>query len=89
MKQVLQKREKAYAKQRDIRGILQMVGDTGGDLLRQVVLDSGQLQESLNVLEQLRVYYNGTIQKVANRYNSVVPFLSPSWNVIKSLNISV
>ena len=89
MKQVLQKREKAYAKQRDIRGILQMVGDTGGDLLRQVVLDPGQLQESLKVLEQLRVYYNGTIQKVANRYNGVVPFLSPSWNVIKSLNNSV
>ncbi len=87
MKQTLQKREKAYAKMRDIRGILQMVSDTGGDLMRQIIVDPNEFSKSLDVLDRLRVYYNVTMQKVASRYGCIVPFLVPNWTVVKSRNL--
>jgi hypothetical protein len=87
MKQALQKREKAYAKMRDIRGILQMVSDTGGDLMRQIVVNPNEFSKSLDVLNRLRVYYNVTMQKVESRYGCVVPFLLGNWTIIKSRNL--
>lgn len=81
MKQALQKREKAAAKLRDIRGIIQMVVDTGSDLLRQIVLDPNNYEEHSNVFENLKEYYNDAIGKISHRYTCVVPFLNLSWAI--------
>tara|TARA_R110000803_G_scaffold68224_4_gene130033 strand:- start:1804 stop:2784 length:981 start_codon:yes stop_codon:yes gene_type:complete len=81
MKQALQKREKAAAKLRDIRGIIQMVVDTGSDLLRQIVLDPNNYEEHSNVFENLKEYYNDAIGKISHRYTCVVPFLNLSWTI--------
>lgn len=81
MKQALQKREKAASKVRDIRGIVQMVADTGSDLLRQFVLDPNKCADTLKILDSLRVYYNNTIGGISYRYTSVVPFINTLWYV--------
>jgi hypothetical protein len=81
MKQALQKREKAAAKLRDIRGIIQMFIDTGSDLLRQFIIDPTKGDETLTIFENLRKYYNEAIGKISNRYTSIVPFLTISWMV--------
>ena len=81
MKQALQKREKAVSKVRDIRGIIQMVVDTGSDLLRQVVLEPRKGEEIISILENLRTYYNNAVDKLSYRYTCVVPSLNVAWYV--------
>jgi len=85
MKQALQRREKAICKNRDIRGILQMVVDTTTDQLRQFVLEpQTKVVEVYNLLEKLREYYNKTINKIGNRYNNVVPIITSEWELVKT-----
>ena len=84
MKQTLQRREKAICKNRDIRCILQMVVDTTSDQLRQFVLDPQiTCEEVYHILEELREYYNKTINKIGIRYNNKIPKLNETWDIYK------
>ena len=83
MKCSLQKREKAASKLRDVRGILQMVTDTGSDLLRQMVLEPATIDDTIDIFKNLKEYYNSAVHKISSRYNCVVPLINDAWYVLR------
>ena len=70
----LQRRDKLREKNRDIRNIHQMFIDTGGDLLRQYMLDKTKYAEIKDLVEKLVEYLNDQTVKIHRRYNCVVPY---------------
>jgi hypothetical protein len=50
-----------------------MVVDTGGDLLRQYVLDQDRVDEIVDIATKLVEYANGVIKTIQKRYNCVTP----------------
>ena len=83
MKQSLQKREKAASKLRDIRGIIQMVTDTGSDLLRQMVVNPDTIEDTVTIFKNLKDYYNSAVHKISNRYSCVVPLVNDEWLTVR------
>jgi len=72
-KRELQRRDKQREKFRDISNIFRMIIDTGGDLLRQYVLDQNRYVEIMNIICKLTDYANEVIDVIRKRYNCVVP----------------
>ncbi len=72
-KKELQRRDKQREKFRDIGNIFRMIIDTGGDLLRQYVLNQEKYIEIMNILHNLIDYANEVIDVIRKRYNCVVP----------------
>jgi hypothetical protein len=72
-KKELQRRDKQRERYRDIVNIYRMVVDTGGDLLRQYVLDQDRVDEIVDIATKLVEYANGVIKTIQKRYNCVTP----------------
>ncbi len=70
----LQRRDKYKCKVSDIRNIYNMFSDSCGDLLRQWVLDSSQIDKIIQTIDELTEYTNKIIESIRSRYNSQVPY---------------
>ncbi len=69
-KKMIQQREKAYNKARNIRDVLQMFVHTSSDMYRQMVLDEVTVEETQVLLDALIDYCNTTFVTIGKRYNS-------------------
>jgi len=72
-KTILQRQEKYLDKLRDIANIFEMIANTGGDLLRQYILEPEKHDEIIDILSKLIDYSNETFSVIRKRYNSAVP----------------
>ena len=72
-KKELQKRDKHRERFRDINNIFRMIIDTGGDLLRQYVLDPERVNEIIDIAQKLVDYSNGVMKTLRKRYNCTTP----------------
>jgi len=72
-KKELQRRDKQRERFRDITNIYRMVIDTGGDLLRQYVIDRDRVDEIIDIAIKLVEYANEVIMTIQKRYNCVSP----------------
>jgi len=72
-KNILQRQEKFKEKQRDCAYIFEMLANTGGDLLRQYVLEPQRHDELVDILHKLVSYSNEVFTTIRKRYNSAVP----------------
>ena len=73
-KKELQRRDKQREKFRDITNILRMVMDTGGDLLRQYVLEPDRVDEIVDISLKLVEYANSVMETIRIRYNCIAPY---------------
>ena len=73
LKKELQRRDKYNDKIGDIRDIYQMFADTGGDLLRQWMIDPSKEQYVLDTAYELAKYTNSVINGIRSRYTCQVP----------------
>ena len=83
-KTLLQKREKARYKSRDIGNLLRMFIDTTGDYLRQLIVKEVTDEECLDVLDELVKYFNMNMGLIHKRYNCVTPWIleRPRYDVV-------
>ena len=72
-KMFLQRQEKYREKMRDIVHLFEMITNTGGDLLRQFVVDPRRQYEIIEILKKLIEYGNEIIITIRKRYNSAYP----------------
>jgi len=72
-KKELQRRDKQRERHRDITNIFRMVIDTGGDLLRQYVIEPERVDEIIDISIKLIEYANDVIETIRKRYNCVTP----------------
>ena len=72
-KKELQRRDKQREKHRDINNIYRMVSDTGGDLLRQYVLEPQRIDEIMDIAIKLIQYANQVLVTIRKRYNCTLP----------------
>ena len=72
-KKELQRRDKQRERHRDITNIFRMVIDTGGDLLRQYVLEPEKVNEIIDISLKLIQYANEVITTIRKRYNCSTP----------------
>lgn len=89
-KKIIQQREKKYEKLRDMRTILTMISDTGGDLMRQLIQEvipaSGKdiktkVAEKIEILEELREYTNTVFHTIHKRYSNRTLIIDKNWNL--------
>src|SRR5210317_1466 len=72
-KNFLQRQEKYKDKVRDLSNIFEMIGNTGGDLLRQYVLETERHDEIVDLLQKIIDYGNEIFETIRSRYNSRLP----------------
>ena len=72
-KREIQRRDKQRERHRDINNIFRMVIDTGGDLLRQYVIEPEKYSEIISICKKLIEYANDVLGTIRKRYNCVVP----------------
>jgi len=72
-KTFLQRQEKFKDKMRDISHIFEMLTHTGGDLLRQFILEPSRQLEIVDLLSKLLTYGNEIFETIRKRYNCVLP----------------
>jgi hypothetical protein len=72
-KTFLQRQEKYKDKIRDLSNIFEMIGNTGGDLLRQYVLEPERHDEIADLLQKIIDYGNEIFDSIRSRYNSRLP----------------
>jgi Mor family transcriptional regulator len=72
-KNFLQRQEKYIDKSRDLSNIFEMMANTGGDLLRQYVIDPGRHDEIINLLHKIVDYGNDIFESIRKRYNCRLP----------------
>ncbi len=72
-KNYLQRQEKYTDKVRDLSNIYEMISNTGGDLLRQYVLEPQRHDEIITLLEKIVEYSNEVYETIRCRYNSRLP----------------
>ena len=72
-KNFLQRQEKYKDKVRDLSNIFEMIGNTGGDLLRQYVLEPERHDEIVDLLQKIIDYGNEIFETIRSRYNSRLP----------------
>ena len=73
MRKELQRRDKQRERHRDINNIFRMLTDTGGDLLRQYMIDPDRKDELLDIGLKLIDYGNTVLDTIRKRYNCVLP----------------
>jgi len=66
-------RKKYTDKVRDLSDIYEMIANTGGDLLRQYVLEPQRHDEIIDLLEKILEYSNEVYETIRRRYNSRLP----------------
>lgn len=72
-KQYLQRQEKFREKTVDISNIFEMMTHTGGDLLRQYVIDPSRHDEIIDLLQKIIEYGNEVFETIRKRYNCKLP----------------
>ena len=72
-KKELQRRDKQREQHRDINNIYRMVADTGGDLLRQYVVEPSRIDDIMDIAIKLVNYANEVITIIRKRYNCTLP----------------
>jgi hypothetical protein len=72
-KNFLQRQEKYIDKSRDLSNIFEMMANTGGDLLRQYVIDPERHDEIINLLQKIVDYGNDIFESIRKRYNCRLP----------------
>ena len=72
-KKELQRRDKQRERHRDINNIYRMVADTGGDLLRQYVIEPQRIHEIMDIATKLIEYANQVLVTIRKRYNCTLP----------------
>ena len=72
-KTILQRQEKFLDKSRDISQIFEMISNTGGDLLRQYILDQEKHDEIIEIIKKLVDYSDEIFNVIRKRYNSAFP----------------
>jgi hypothetical protein len=72
-KNYIQRREKFRDKQLDLSNIFEMVANTGGDILRQYVLEPTRHDEFIDLLKKIVDYANEIFGTIRNRYNCRSP----------------
>ena len=72
-KNFLQRQEKYTDKSRDLSNIFEMMANTGGDLLRQYVIDPERHDEIINLLQKIVDYGNDIFESIRKRYNCRLP----------------
>jgi hypothetical protein len=72
-KKELQRRDKQRERYRDINNIYRMVIDTGGDLLRQYVIEQEKYPEIIGICKKLIEYANDVIGTIRIRYKCIHP----------------
>ena len=70
----LQQREKAVEKKREIGMVLDMVVNTVGDMLRQIVINHESRREFLQNIVPLIEYVNSELFAISKRYTCAIPF---------------
>lgn len=73
LKRELQRRDKQRERHRDITNIYRMLIDTGGDILRQYVLDIEKYNEIMEIIVRLINYTNDVLSIIRKRYTCVLP----------------
>ena len=72
-KNYIQRREKFRDKQLDLSNIFEMVANTGGDILRQYVLEPTRHDEFSDLLKKIVDYANEIFETIRKRYNCRSP----------------
>lgn len=72
-KKVIQREEKKLLKDRSIYDLFQMVVNTVGDMLRQLVLKVITEEETVTNINCLMGYFNENSEKIARRFNQITP----------------
>ena len=72
-KNFLQRQEKFVEKSRDIFNIFEMIANTGGDLLRQYVIEPERHDEIIELLCKILDYGNEIFETIRSRYNCRLP----------------
>ena len=72
-KDYLQRQEKTRDKWQEVANIYDVLVHSGGDLLRQYVLEPSRESEIENILDELFKYGNTIFQSLRKRYVSVLP----------------
>jgi hypothetical protein len=72
-KQYLQRQEKYKEKNRDLSNIFEMMANTGGDILRQYVLEPQRHDEIIDLLQKIIEYGNEIFETIRKRYNCKLP----------------
>ena len=76
----LQRIDKQRSKTRDFHNIYQMFVDVGSDVFRQLVIaietKSDNLKENIEILKNLKIYFNENMKKTAKYYKCVYPGIS-------------
>ena len=72
-KNILQRQEKFVDKVRDISNIYEMIIHTGGDILRQYIIDPDGHDYYLSVLHGIVDYSNEVFSNIRKRYNCHLP----------------
>tara|TARA_R110000772_G_scaffold4518_1_gene16095 strand:- start:1962 stop:2225 length:264 start_codon:yes stop_codon:yes gene_type:complete len=69
----LQRQEKFKDKMRDLSNIYEMLTHSGGDLLRQFIIDPERETEISDMIKKLFLYANEVFTTIRVRYNCVTP----------------
>jgi hypothetical protein len=69
----LQRQEKFKDKMRDLSDIYEMLTHSGGDLLRQFIIDPERETEIIDMINKLFLYANEVFNSIRTRYNCVTP----------------
>jgi hypothetical protein len=72
-KSILQKQEKFTDKVTDINSIYEMIVHTGGDVLRQYILEPDRQDHFVTVLDGILDYSNEVMGDIRKRYNCKLP----------------
>ena len=72
-KSYLQRHEKYKDKMRDLSHIFEMLVHSGGDLLRQFIVEPHREIEIIGMIKELFIYGNSVSENIRNRYNCVTP----------------
>ena len=72
-KNYLQRQEKFIEKTRDLSNIFEMISNTGGDFLRQYVLEPERHDEIVDLLDKIVEYGNEIFVSIRERYNCRLP----------------
>ena len=72
-KNFLQRQEKFVEKTRDLSNIFEMISNTGGDFLRQYVIEPDRHDEIINLLDKIIEYGNEIFVSIRKRYNCQLP----------------
>jgi len=72
-KNYLQRQEKYIEKTRDLSNIYEMIANTGGDFLRQYVIEPGRHGEIIVFLQKIMEYGNEIFDSIRKRYNCRLP----------------